>query len=402
MRRHETVLRRRSAENRRRRRATRRLPHPRRLYERREWTLRRQRTRRLALHVRRLLQRRRLSGNRRRARRWPRRRVRLRKWFSIRQQQLSLCRRLSRRRRLRHGRLLLPDARDVRQLCSVHRLLLPHRRRRMHRRRRLHGTRSFVLRVVGAEGTLGMLEQLLRRVRARFTLFVGFSVAGALVFLEACGGTVATDSAQGGRGGTSGRAASGGSSAVGNAGRGASGYAGSIFAGRVPAIHRAAATPCDTTRPVGRALPPEAPVITGECHSDAECASGMNGRCIKTVDLFFCSYDACISDGDCTGMDGGAAAHSGICACESAFRADNNICIFEGNCRTDADCGGEYCSPTWPFGSCTLDGTISGYYCHTAADECTDDQDCTSSGSAGCAYSTLKGHWACGLITCLG
>lgn len=57
-----------------------------------------------------------------------------------------------------------------------------------------------------------------------------------------------------------------------------------------------------------------------------------------------------------------------------------------GNCRVDSDCesGGGYCSPSQNAGlfvcsdgcSGTCGGGLTGYYCHTAADECVNDCDC--------------------------
>jgi hypothetical protein len=55
-----------------------------------------------------------------------------------------------------------------------------------------------------------------------------------------------------------------------------------------------------------------------------------------------------------------------VCACGVA-----NQCK-KGNCRIDSDCGpGGYCSPATD--AC---GAVLGYYCHTAADECVNDDDC--------------------------
>jgi hypothetical protein len=68
----------------------------------------------------------------------------------------------------------------------------------------------------------------------------------------------------------------------------------------------------------------------------------------------------------------------------------------QGNCRIDADCGaGGYCSPSIGVNTC---GFLGGYYCHTPADACINDTDCSQSGSGGpqvCTYSTTDGRWEC-------
>jgi hypothetical protein len=135
-----------------------------------------------------------------------------------------------------------------------------------------------------------------------------------------------------------------------------------------------------------------------DCRTHAECTAGDNGRCVGNGhDGWRCTYDDCFSDADCPGFDGGRA---GVCACKNGFRSDNNVCLYAGNCRTDADCGGGYCSPT--LGQCGRYGTFVGYYCHTSADECTDDADCAATPNAYCAWSELKGHWACSTSYCVG
>jgi hypothetical protein len=76
-----------------------------------------------------------------------------------------------------------------------------------------------------------------------------------------------------------------------------------------------------------------------------------------------------------------------------------------GNCRVDADCGaGGYCSPSSLTFTCG-DG-LAGYYCHTKADLCIDDSDCTVmptiAAIPGCVYSTTDSRWECNdLLVCL-
>jgi len=231
------------------------------------------------------------------------------------------------------------------------------------------------------------------------------------VMLAACGGTTAdgragsTDAGPTGPGGGSG----GGGGAPGGAGGYASGgVAGSGGGtGRTPAIHRAAATACDDKRPYFDA---GAPAVDGaaagyvSCHTHQDCTNGLNGRCVGNGhDGWRCSYDECLTDSDCA-RDAGTG--SGVCACASGFRSDNNICLV-GNCRTDTDCGTSgYCSPS--LGDCGKYGgptAYTGYYCHTPDDECVDDADCggdSGYSSPYCAYSEINGHWACSTINCVG
>jgi hypothetical protein len=101
--------------------------------------------------------------------------------------------------------------------------------------------------------------------------------------------------------------------------------------------------------------------------------------------------DECLVDTDCS--------NGGVCSCAgNTFEyahATRNLCVAA-NCRTDADCGSEVCSPS--------DGDLGpfygaqGYYCHTAADACGNDSDCgtDSSGRKGyCMFSAQVSHWTC-------
>ncbi len=171
---------------------------------------------------------------------------------------------------------------------------------------------------------------------------------------------------------------------------------------RVPAQHRAVATVCDQVRPPSSLLPPPGSTVTPDgyisCLTDADCASaGKNGRCTGNGhDGWRCTYDGCFSDGDCSGS---------VCQCEGGFRSDNNVCLSQGNCRVDADCGpGGYCSPT--LGDCGDYGGVVGYYCHTSTDECIDDSDCGAQpgtfGQPYCAYSPAAGRWKCSTQQCAG
>ena len=125
------------------------------------------------------------------------------------------------------------------------------------------------------------------------------------------------------------------------------------------------------------------------CTSSSECTAGLDGSC----DLFgvcTCTYDACLSDGDC-GSDTSSA-----CDCDAAPGGAGSTgspmrCVAA-NCRVDSDCGpAGYCSPS-VSGGC---GTVAGVFCHTTDDECGNDSDCAAPTNA-CMYLPELGHWACG------
>ncbi|HEY6559272.1 MAG TPA: hypothetical protein VI072_18435 [Polyangiaceae bacterium] len=217
---------------------------------------------------------------------------------------------------------------------------------------------------------------------------------GALAL--SCGGT--TPPGAGGASGSAGSGASAGSGGSGggggSAGKGGSGGSGGIS--RIPEKHRAAATACDNVRATPDPMVPDAggPPIT--CRSHAECTAGINGRCSGNGhDGWHCTYDQCFSDSECD-----STGASSVCECEGGFRSDNNVCLREGNCRTDADCGsGGYCSPS--LGSCGNYTRTVGYYCHTPQDECVNDSEC-GGGAWYCAYSPMVGHWKCSNSHCVG
>jgi hypothetical protein len=168
---------------------------------------------------------------------------------------------------------------------------------------------------------------------------------------------------------------------------------------RVPKVHRATAEMC-TGQP-----PPAADVLffpfndagSSECRINSDCVNGLNGRCSLRVspirtDLH-CTYDDCLADTDC----------NSVCQCGRDRAPYKHYCVTA-NCRTDSDCGNEYCSPTVPFG-CGKLYPYNGYYCHTSADECVDDSDCPEagpgSGSPYCAYDPVVNHWACSRLICV-
>ena len=169
--------------------------------------------------------------------------------------------------------------------------------------------------------------------------------------------------------------------------------------GRVPAKHRAVATACDGTRSTSPpANLPDGGDGSVKCTTHDECTAGVNGRCTGNPhDGWRCTCDECSNDTECG---------SGICECDGQFRTDANKCLTSNGCRLDSDCGSAgYCSPS--LGSCGSFDKTMGYYCHTAADECVDDSDCTDAGPGSygtpyCAYSPSAGKWACSNSQCAG
>ena len=157
---------------------------------------------------------------------------------------------------------------------------------------------------------------------------------------------------------------------------------------RIPVVHRATAVACSHDRGPGTAVS----LMGGpsDCTKDADCTAGTNGRCMVTTvaaRLDYCSYDLCFADSDCSGK---------VCTCRESA-SDANRCA-DGDCKVDADCGpGGYCSPTVAFDK--INFGVTAYYCHTGADTCVDDADCTMSTNgppgAKCAYDPSTKHWAC-------
>lgn len=160
---------------------------------------------------------------------------------------------------------------------------------------------------------------------------------------------------------------------------------------REPERHRPTADTCDSIRMApDPEIPdpnPGPPYIT--CTEHADCTEGANGRCItRGRDGYQCTYDLCFTDDDC----------DFVCRCGSGYSA--NVCLRNGNCNVNADCGaGGFCSPT--YGSCgDYSGTVA-YYCHTPQDECVDDSDCGGYPNY-CAYDTVGGRWTCQDSHCAG
>jgi hypothetical protein len=154
-----------------------------------------------------------------------------------------------------------------------------------------------------------------------------------------------------------------------------------------PAVHRVTAADCAATTSAPKA-----------CTLDTDCGSlGFDVKCVSGT----CAVDQCVKDADC-----GA---TGVCSCKGQTRewagaTPGNICV-KGNCRVDADCGaGGWCSPS--YGDCGAFYGVQGYWCHTAADGCRNDGDCSSSdggfGQPWCGYDAVTGAWACKTGGCAG
>jgi hypothetical protein len=163
-----------------------------------------------------------------------------------------------------------------------------------------------------------------------------------------------------------------------------------------PRDHRPRAERCPERAPGISILGDPAPFL--ECRNDAECtrvrkgrcdykkiwSGGSSSRCLEPNTIVTrWTYDYCFSDTDCGPTD--------VCLCDAE---DGNRCV-PANCRTDADCAGGFCSPTYILSCPNAPGcaasppAVGGYYCHTADDECPGDScresECVSSG----------GHWKC-------
>ena len=228
-------------------------------------------------------------------------------------------------------------------------------------------------------------------LRARFVLSLVSAVSLSLV---ACGGAESADSPDSG-GSDTGSTDTGGSDApiTDSASDGPSDApvdapVDSPVA-HAPKYHRPAATVCAPSTSTGSsACKDHGP--SGSCKTNADCTAGTNGKCdIAGGGAFICAcfYDTCTSDSECS--------TGGPCACQgSPYQFESNGCAPAGNCRVDADCGASgYCSPS---GGAGCSGSIAGYYCHVAADECVDDADCKStSGPTACTFDKTKKHWAC-------
>jgi hypothetical protein len=125
------------------------------------------------------------------------------------------------------------------------------------------------------------------------------------------------------------------------------------------------------------------------CMVDADCV-GAPCKDFGTVKV--CDPNFCTTDSDC-------AAPNDLCACSGQYNASAGSTCVQADCHTDADCGpGGYCSPSI-VGYCGQTH-LAGFFCHTCADTCVNDKDCTS--PAFCGFDPTVGHWACALQICAG
>jgi hypothetical protein len=159
-----------------------------------------------------------------------------------------------------------------------------------------------------------------------------------------------------------------------------------------PVNHRPVAVVCSQPRAdvpltvLAQCIPAEAGLCPyGECNSEADCTAGANGRCgywsFGPPLYGMCSYDECFSDSDC---DAGLP-----CECRR-YDAGANMCAYAGNCRIDSDCSpGGFCSPSGSLEWCEPE-----YFCHTSADTCVNDSDCSGT-YGGCNFDSKSGHWDC-------
>ena len=144
-----------------------------------------------------------------------------------------------------------------------------------------------------------------------------------------------------------------------------------------------AARSCPVAPPDNGQVPAHMIVSTPECHKDADCTAGRQGRCVfsgggHAAPRVACTYDACASDGDCKGE---------LCLCGSGG-SSRNQCI-PANCHDDADCAlHAHCSDS----SWGTRGT-SGRFCHTPADKCKERSDCKDGET--CGYVGASSRWEC-------
>jgi hypothetical protein len=217
-------------------------------------------------------------------------------------------------------------------------------------------------------------------------LMVALPLAAAI----GCGRTAeGGNSGSGGDGkvGEGGAPGHGGAQSPGGSGGSHTGGTISPIAPRVPAFHRAEAASC-----VGVHSPsePNPAYVSSEglCMHHADCTQGVNGRCVSGIgyaaNRYYCVYDTCATDADC---DVGK-----VCHCDASTPAR---CLSVGDCRVDADCGSgsrSYCSPSMGA-DCSGSHTVDSYRCHTEADSCIDDSDCT--GGDYCDFNDYSGRWVC-------
>lgn len=193
-----------------------------------------------------------------------------------------------------------------------------------------------------------------------------------------------------------------------------------------------------------KTVPPSNASSNSGCKSDADCTSGIDGRCVDTGARWgagaslrrtlaaeppspkplhpnnllsgpppppprtICVYDACQKSTDCGanarchcgdgGLDRNACVALDSCTtdrdcaagtlCSCGEEGGPNHCVA-GNCRNDSDCkDGLTCSAAYSGGA----------FCHTAEDSCKTDKDCDSASYAVCDTNPSQKGWACRVI----
>ena len=101
-------------------------------------------------------------------------------------------------------------------------------------------------------------------------------------------------------------------------------------------------------------------------------------RPVATLCTRTSAANSCATDADC-----GSASLA--CACPPPDDAPGDGVCVPAFCHVDRDCGaGGYCSPSYEYEypSCSVFGTpnrtLVGVFCHTAEDQCNNDDDCGS------------------------
>lgn len=124
--------------------------------------------------------------------------------------------------------------------------------------------------------------------------------------------------------------------------------------------------------------PPETVCTYDHCSSNAECGAKARCNCGAGDDRNACvPLDSCLRDAEC-GIDA-------LCGCGAS--GGPNACR-PGNCRSDADCGGQKCGPGQ-----------AGNFCHTPRDKCRTNEDCASGPQFSvCDYDGGAKAWACRVI----
>jgi hypothetical protein len=128
----------------------------------------------------------------------------------------------------------------------------------------------------------------------------------------------------------------------------------------------------------------------GDCHSDADCNKGKNGRCHFSpgggprMPWNNCTYDGCFADADCS--------PGNLCECD---RERGNYCLAS-NCRSKDECADGASCDVAPNVECF--GGSAGRFCRTPKDACKTEDDCPTGrdGRHGaCTYLPETGAWGC-------